>query len=76
MTFIITFNIFSLKSKFYISHVAAHILLIIFCITMVFEIIFFNTINKLFIIPKKHVLTSFLRLFYGLVFLLVWHFKS
>ena len=73
LAFIITYNIFSLKSKFYISHVAAYVLQIIFCITILFEIIFFLIqLIKLFIIPQTHVLTSFLGLFCGLVFSFGW----
>ena len=73
LAFIITYNIFSLKSKFYISHVAAYALQIIFCITILFEIIFFLIqLIKLFIIPQTHVLTSFLGLFCGLVFSFGW----
>lgn len=73
LAFIITYNIFSLKSIFYISHVAAYVLQIIFCITIVFEIVFFLIqLIKLFIIPQTHVLTSFLGLFCGLVFSFCW----
>ncbi len=71
--FIITYNIFSLKSKFYSSHVAEDVLQIIFCITIVFEIVFFLIqLIKLFITPRTHLLTSFIGLFCGLVFSFCW----
>ncbi|MCT6885886.1 MAG: hypothetical protein M3Z47_07960 [Gilliamella apis] len=73
LAFIITYNIFSLKSIFYISHVAAYVLQIIFCITIVFEIVFFLIqLIKLFITPRTHLLTSFIGLFCGLVFSFGW----
>ena len=73
LAFIITYNIFSLKSIFYISHVAAHIRFILFCIIIISEIVFFLIqLIKLFIIPQTHVLTSFLGLFCGLVFSFCW----
>ena len=73
LAFIITYNIFSLKSKFYSSHVAEDVLQIIFCITIVFEIVFFLIqLIKLFITPRTHLLTSFIGLFCGLVFSFCW----
>ena len=73
LTFIVTFNIFSLRSEFYISDAAPHILFIIFCIIIISEIVFFLIqLIKLFIIPQTHVLTSFLGLFCGLVFSFCW----
>ena len=73
LTFIVTFNIFSLRSEFYISDAAPHILFIIFCIIIISEIVFFLIqLIKLFIIPQTHVLTSFLGLFCGLVFSFGW----
>ena len=73
LTFIVTFNIFSLRSEFYISHAAPHIRFIIFCIIIISEIVFFLIqLIKLFIIPQTHVLTSFLGLFCGLVFSFCW----
>ena len=73
LTFIVTFNFFSLRSEFYISHAAPHILFIIFCIIIISEIVFFLIqLIKLFIIPQTHVLTSFLGLFCGLVFSFCW----
>ena len=73
LTFIVTFNIFSLRSEFYISHAAPHILFIIFCIIIISEIVFFLIqLIKLFIIPQTHVLTSFLGLFCGLIFSFCW----
>ena len=73
LTFIVTFNIFSLRNEFYISDVAPHILFIIFCIIIISEIVFFLIqLIKLFIIPQTYVLTSFLGLFCGLVFSFCW----
>ena len=73
LTFIITFDFFLLKIEFYISHIAPHIRLIIFCIIIISEIVFFLIqLIKLFIIPKTHVLTSFLGLFCGSVFSFCW----
>ena len=73
LAFIINYNIFSLKSIFYISHVAAYVLQIIFCITIVFEIVFFLIqLIKIFITPRTHLLTSFIVLFCGLVFSFGW----
>ena len=73
LTFIVTFNIFSLRSEFYISDAVPHILFIIFCIIIISEIVFFLIqLIKLFIIPQTHVLTSFLGLFCGLVFSFCW----
>ena len=73
LTFIVTFNFFSLRSEFYISHAAPYILLIIFCIIIISEIVFFLIqLIKFFIIPKTHVLTSFLGLFCGLIFSFCW----
>ena len=73
LTFIVTFNIFSLRSEFYISDAVPHILFIIFCIIIISEIVFFLIqLIKLFIIPQTHVLTSLLGLFCGLVFSFCW----
>ena len=73
LTFIVTFNFFSLRSEFYISHAAPHIRFILFCIIIISEIVFFLIqLIKLFIIPQTHVLTSFLGLFCGLVFSFCW----
>lgn len=73
LTFIVTFNIFSYRSEFYISHAAPHIRFILFCIIIISEIVFFLIqLIKLFIIPQTNVLTSFLGLFCGLVFSFCW----
>ena len=73
LTFIVTFNIFSLRSEFYISDAAPHILFIIFCIIIISEIVFFLIqLIKLFISPQTDVLTSFLGLFCGLIFSFGW----
>ncbi|PXZ07666.1 hypothetical protein DKK70_07435 [Gilliamella apicola] len=73
LTFIITFDFFLLKIEFYISHIVPHICLIIFCIIIISEIVFFLIqLIKLFIIPQTHVLTSFLGLFCGLIFSFCW----
>ncbi len=73
LTFIITFDFFLLKIEFYISHIVPHIRLIIFCIIIISEIVFFLIqLIKLFIIPQTHVLTSFLGLFCGLIFSFCW----
>jgi hypothetical protein len=73
LTFIITFDFFLLKIEFYISHIVPHIRLIIFCIIIISEIVFFLIqLIKLFISPQTDVLTSFLGLFCGLVFSFCW----